>query len=149
MSHTAGEDSGTSRAASNVQPSPMTGWVGWVAFAGVMMVMAGLFHMVQGLVAIFRDEVYVVSKSGLALSIDYTAWGWIHLLGGALVLGGGLALFVGKTWARVLAVIVAMVSMLINVGFLAAFPIWSSLMIAVDVLIIWAVMVHGEELRRL
>ena len=63
----------------NVQPTEMTGWVGWIAFAGVMMVLLGTFHAIQGLVALFQDEYFLVAKSGLTVHVDYTAWGWVHL----------------------------------------------------------------------
>jgi hypothetical protein len=125
----------------------MTGWVGWVVFAGIMMVILGSFHAIQGLIALFQDDYYAVSSNGLAVHVDYTAWGWVHLLGGILLVGAGVALFAGQTWARVVAVIAAMVSAVVNVGFLAAYPIWSTMMIALDILVIWALTVHGGELK--
>ncbi len=81
------------------------------------------------------------------MNVDYTAWGWVHLLGGIVVILAGVALFAGKMWARILAVIVAVVSAVINVLFLPAYPIWSTMMIAIDVLVIWAVTVHGSEMK--
>ncbi len=131
----------------NVQATGMTAWVGWIAFAGTMMVMVGAFHLIQGLVALFNDEVYLVGKSGLVLHLDYTAWGWIHIIGGIIVAGAGFALFTGQIWARTLGVVVAMISAFVNIGFLSAYPIWSAMMIAIDVLVIWALIVHGGELR--
>jgi hypothetical protein len=131
----------------NVQPTEQTAWVGWIAFAGLMMVMLGTFHAVQGLVALFKDEYFLVGKSGLTLSVDFTTWGWIHIIGGIIIVAAGVGLFVGKVWARTIGVILAMVSAIVNVSFLAAYPIWSAIMIAVDVLVIWAITVHGSELR--
>jgi hypothetical protein len=131
----------------NVQPTEQTAWVGWIAFAGLMMVMLGTFHAVQGLVALFKDEYFLVGKSGLTLSVDFTTWGWIHIIGGIIIVAAGVGLFVGKVWARTIGVILAMVSAIVNVSFLAAYPIWSATMIAVDVLVIWAITVHGSELR--
>ena len=127
-------------------PSP-TGWVGWIIFAGTMLVILGIFHAIQGLVALFNDSVYLVGPKGLVINVDYTAWGWIHLIGGIIVVLAGVALFAGKMWARILAVIVAVVSAIINVVFLPAYPIWSTMMIAIDVLVIWAVTVHGSEMK--
>ena len=127
-------------------PEP-TMWVGWIAFASIMMVMLGTFHMIQGLVALFDDGYYLVSKSGLVVSVDYTAWGWVQLIAGAVVLGTGIALVTGRMWARVLGTVVAVVSALLNIGFLSAYPIWSSLMIGFDVLVIWAITVHGAEMK--
>jgi hypothetical protein len=131
----------------NVQPTEQTAWVGWIAFAGLMMVMLGTFHAVQGLVALFKDDYFLVGKSGLTLSVDFTTWGWIHIIGGIIIVAAGVGLFVGKVWARTICVILAMVSAIVNVSFLAAYPIWSATMIAVDVLVIWAITVHGSELR--
>ena len=72
-------------------PEP-TKWVGWIAFASIMMVMLGTFHMIQGLVALFRDQYYLVGKSGLVVSVNYTTWGWVELIFGAIVLGAGASL---------------------------------------------------------
>ena len=124
-----------------------TGWVGWVVFAAMMLILVGAFHVVQGLVALFRDEVLLVGSSGLVVGVDYTAWGWTHLIGGAIAIAVGCCLLAGQMWARVVAVAVAMLSAIVNVAFLPAYPIWSVLMIAVDVLVVWAVTVHGSEIK--
>jgi len=124
-----------------------TGWVGWIVFAAAMMTMLGSFHAIQGLVALLKDEYFLVGQSGLVLSVDYTTWGWVHLIGGLIIAGAGLALFAGRTWARVVGVVVAMVSAVVNLAFLSAFPVWSALMIMLDVLVIWAITVHGSELK--
>jgi hypothetical protein len=132
----------------NVQPTEMTGWVGWIGFAGAMMVLLGIFHIIDGLVALFRDEVFLTTRSGLLVNIDYTTWGWVHLVGGVLILLAGIGLFTGNILARSLAVVLAMISAIVNLGFLSAYPIWSAIMIAVDILVIWALTVHGGELRK-
>lgn len=124
-----------------------TGWVGWIVFAGFMLIMVGSFHAVEGLVALFRDEVFLVGPKGLVVNVDYTAWGWVHILGGLLALATGAGLVAGKMWARTLAVIVAFASALINMAFLPAYPVWSAIVIAIDVLVIWAVTVHGSEVK--
>lgn len=129
-------------------PEP-TKWVGWIAFASIMMVMLGTFHMIQGLVALFRDQYYLVGKSGLVVSVNYTTWGWVELIFGAIVLGAGAALVSGRMWARVAATIVALVSAVVNLGFLSAYPIWAAIMIALDVMVIWAITVHGAEMKTL
>jgi len=128
----------------NVQPTEMSGWVG---FAAVMMVLLGTFHIIQGLVALFQDEYFLVGKAGLTVHVDYTSWGWVQIIAGIIVLAAGFGLFTGRYWARTIAVVLALVSAVVNVGFLAAYPIWSTMMIAVDILVIWALVVHGSELR--
>jgi hypothetical protein len=132
----------------NVQATQMTAWVGWIAFAGLIMLVLGMFHVIQGLVALFQDEYFLVGKSGLTVHVDFTTWGWIHLIGGVIIAGAGIALFTGRVWARTIGVILAMVSAIISVGFLSAYPIWSAIMIAFDVLVIWALTVHGGELSQ-
>jgi hypothetical protein len=122
-------------------------WTGWIAFAGVIMVMLGVFHAIQGLVALFKDEYYLVNKSGLVVNVDYTAWGWVHLIGGIILAAAGFCVFTGQIWARTVGVILALVSAVVNVGFLSAYPVWSLMMIALDVVIILALTVHGSEMR--
>jgi hypothetical protein len=131
----------------NVRATGMSGWLGWVAFAGIMMVLLGTFHIIDGLVALFNDEYFLVTRSGLAVSADFTVWGWVHLIGGAVIVAAGIAVFSGRVWARGIGVVVAMSSAVVNLGFLSAFPVWSSLMILIDILVIWALTVHGGELR--
>ena len=131
----------------NARPTEMTGWVGWVGFAAVMMVMLGTFHVMDGLVALFQDDYFLVTPSRLAVHADFTTWGWVHLIGGILIGAAGIGCFTGKAWARSVGVVGALVSAVVNVSFLAAYPIWSTIMSAVDVLIIWALTVHGDELR--
>jgi hypothetical protein len=135
-----------SPARSAYEPEP-TGWTGWIAFAGAIMVLLGVLHAFQGLVALFKDEYFLVGKNGLVVNVDYTTWGWTQLIFGVVVAFAGSSLWAGRMWARIVAVLLAMLSVIVNIGFLAAFPIWSTIMILLDVLIIWAVMVHGREVK--
>lgn len=129
------------------RPTAVSGWVGWVYFAAFMMLLLGILHAITGLVALFKDQYFVVGSSGLVVSADYTAWGWAHLIGGILVALAGAALLTGATWARIMAVLVAMLSAVVNFAFMAAYPFWSVVMITINFLVIWAVIVHGDELR--
>jgi hypothetical protein len=129
-------------------PEP-TGWLGWIVFAGTMMVMIGTLHIIQGLVALFNDDYYLVGKNGLTVHLDYTGWGWTHVILGIVVAAAGLGLFTGRMWARVLGVIVAGLSLLVNFAFIAAYPFWSTIVIAVDVFVIFALTVHGREAKSL
>ena len=131
----------------DVEPRTTTGWVGWISFAGVLMVLLGVFHAIEGLVALFQDDYFLVSRSGLVVNVDYTAWGWVHLVGGVVIVAAGCAVFTGKVWARAIGVLLAMASAIVNVGFLSAYPVWSATMIAIDMLVIWALTVHGGEMR--
>jgi hypothetical protein len=139
---------GSSTAGEDLKPTPWTSpWVGWILFAGVMMIILGLFHAFQGFIALFDDEYYVVGRTGLTIHLDYTVWGWTHLFLSLVVLIGGVALLNGKMWGRIVGVVLAVVSVIVNIAFLAAYPIWSTIMIAVDILVIWALTVHGHEMK--
>ncbi|WP_253854956.1 DUF7144 family membrane protein [Prauserella alba] len=117
---------------------------GWVTFASIMLVLVGLFNVLFGLVALFEQDYYVVGDAGL-LVFDLTGWGWIHLvIGGAAVLAG-VALTTGATWARAVAAGLAGLNALAQVAFLPAYPAWSLVAIALDVLVIWAVVVHAGK----
>ena len=129
-------------------PEP-TGWVGWIAFAGTMMIMVGVLHMIQGLVALFDDDYFLVGKNGLTVHLDYTSWGWTHLILGAVVAAAGLGLYSGRMAARVVGVIVASLSLIANFAFIAAYPFWSTIVIAIDVFVIFALTVHGREMKEL
>jgi hypothetical protein len=125
----------------------VTGWVGWIVFAATMMMIVASFHVIQGLVAVFNDKYYLVAKSGLTVELDYTAWGWTHILIGAVLFVAGLALFAGQMWARVIGVGLAGLSALANFAFIASYPFWSAIVIAIDVLVIMALTVHGREMK--
>jgi hypothetical protein len=111
------------------------------------MILIGAFQAIIGLVALFKDEYYVVRASGLVVNVDYTAWGWTHLLLGILLFAAGCGACVGQTWARAIGVILALISAVINMAFIAAYPVWSILIITLDVVVIYALIVHGRELK--
>jgi hypothetical protein len=123
-----------------------TGWVGWIYFGGTMLVLAGTFNIIEGLVALFNDQYYVPTRQGL-LVFDVTGWGWIHLVIGGLAIIVGVGLFTGATWARVAGVILAGVNAIAQLAFLSAYPLWAIIVITLDVLIIWALIVHGAEAK--
>ncbi|ANP72433.1 DUF7144 family membrane protein [Cryobacterium arcticum] len=142
-----GTTTGAATAQSYSADTEVSGWTGWIVFAGVMMLMMGAFHVIQGLVALFQDTYYLVGSEGLVVQVDYTTWGWVHTILGAVVILAGVALLAGQMWARVVAIILAFASAMVNIAFLGAYPLWSITMIAIDVLVIWAVSVHGKEMK--
>jgi hypothetical protein len=131
----------------DMRPSRITGWVGWIVFAAAMMAISGVFSIIWGIVALVRDEVFVVGRRGNVINLDYTAWGWISLVVGVIVLLTGLFLLTGNVAARILTVVIATLSIIENLLVLPSYPVWSVIVIAVDVLVIYAVTVHGSELR--
>ena len=125
----------------------ITGWVGWIVFAGTMMAILGVFHMFEGLIALFRHSYIYFPTSGLTVQVSYTQWGWLQLIAGALVFLAGLALFTGRMWARTLAVVLVAISALINFVWATSFPIWSLTLLAIDFFIIYAIIAHGGEMK--
>lgn len=126
---------------------PATGWAGWVVFGGVMLVMVAGFQIVQGLVALFDDGFYAVRSDGLVVNVNYNTWGWIHLTIGVVGALTGVGLLAGNMVARWLGVVIAGLSALANLLFISAFPIWSTIVIAIDIIVIYAIIVHGRELK--
>jgi hypothetical protein len=109
------------------------------------MIIGGL-QAIYGLVAIFNDE-WVVWGNGDAVLLDITAWGWIHLIVGVLVALAGIGVLSGNVLARTVGVVVAAVSLLGSFVTLPLYPVWSLIVIGLDVLVIWALVAHGSELR--
>lgn len=124
----------------------LSNWTGWVVFAGLMMILGGLFQAIAGLTALLRPEWYVVTSNHL-LVFNYTAWGWIDLLVGAFILLAGFSVLHGSTWARVVGVILAILSAVGALASVSAYPIWSIAIITIDVLVIHALTVYGGELK--
>lgn len=113
--------------------------------AGVLMVLIGILHAIQGLVALVNDEFFVLGQE-YVFKFDVTAWGWIHLIGGVVVVLAGIALFQGAVWARTVAVLMASVSILLNFIWLPYYPLWSLAVMFFDVFVIWAVTAHGRDI---
>jgi hypothetical protein len=129
------------------RPEP-TGWLGFALFAAIMLLVIGGFAVIEGFVALFNDDYYVVAPDGLLVMVDFTAWGWVHLGLGALAIAAGIGIMRGSMWARVVGIAVAVLNIFVNIAFLAAQPVWSTIIIALDVLAIYALAVHGRELKR-
>ena len=119
--------------------------VGFILFAGIMMVMAGFFQAFSGLVALFQNEFYVATRNYL-FQFDATTWGWIHLLLGIVVAAAGFAVMAGRTWGRVVGITLAMLSALANFAFIPYYPFWALTVIALDIFVIWALAAHGGEI---
>ena len=136
------------RAGQNSPATPPSGAaMGLILFAGIMMIMVGVFQAIQGVVALFNDTFYVVGQKWV-FSFNVTTWGWIHLLAGVVLVVAGYFLFQGAVWARVVGVSVAIISAVLSFMWLPYYPIWSMLIIALDVFIIWALTVHGRDVAQ-
>jgi len=124
--------------ASNKGPS------GWAAFAGVVLFIAGSFNLIFGLAAAINDQVVTVGGGGVIIW-DVDGWGWIHFGLGVLMMATAIGLFAVETWARIVAVVFATISAIGQVVLITAFPLFSILIIALDVAVIYNLTVkHGE-----
>jgi len=122
-----------------------TGWVGWAMFACVLMILVGGFNIIYGLVGIFDDKRLATTGRSL-LVFDVSGWGWILLITGLIQVFAALAVFNGKLWGRIVGMLMAGLNAWTHLTMLDAQPVWSALIIAVDVLVIYALSVHGREM---
>jgi len=130
------------RSAHRAGPAP---WMaGMTTFAGIMLIIAGVFNVIEGLVALFQNEVYVAGPR-YVFAFDLTAWGWTHLIIGAVVAAAGFAVLSGQVWGRSVGVAVAVLSMLANFLFVPYYPVWSLLIIALDFFVIWALIAYKRD----
>jgi len=124
-----------------------TGWVGWVVFAGVTMIVLGAFQIIEGLVAVFQRSFYLASTGQLIVHVNYATWGWVHFGIGVAAVLIGFGVMAGALWARVLGITLAVISAIVNLAFIAAYPVWGIIIIAIDVVVIYALAVHGREMK--
>jgi hypothetical protein len=117
---------------------PVSGWaVGGILFAAVMMMLIGIFQIISGLAAIFKDEFFVVTDN-YAFNLDVTGWGWIHFLLGAVIALAGYGVMKGATWGRVVGIVMATLVAVANFFYIPYYPFWSILIIALSVWVVWA-----------
>lgn len=133
---------------SSAPPYPRaSSWVGWIAFAAVCMMLLGSFHVMQGLAAIVDADYFPAVGHGPITDISLTTWGWVHLLGGAVLIVAGLCVFAGQTWARAVGVLMAVGSLIGSFAFVGAYPVFSLVMISLGVVVILALTVHGSDIK--
>lgn len=123
----------------------VSGWAyGFAAFAGAIMLLVGIFQGLAGIAAIFDDSFFVVGPN-YTYEIDTTAWGWIHLILGVILVIAGIAIYSGAVWARTIGVFLAILSAVANFFFIPYYPVWAVLVIALDIAIIWALAVYTSD----
>jgi hypothetical protein len=139
-----------SRAAHGRSPSGLSdAWNGWVHFGGVLMIVVGAFAVIEGVIALLLPTTYVATNE-LVLTVTFAAWGWLHIVLGALVLAVGASLVREEVppWARGTAIVLIALSTVVQLAWLPAYPIWSVVMIVLDVLIIGALAATGDSAAR-
>jgi hypothetical protein len=121
-----------------------SGWAGGLsAFAGALMILIGFFQFFEGLAAVIKDQYYVLGPH-YAYKIDTTAWGWIHLVWGVILFAAGIGVLAGRTWARLVGITVALISAFMQFLYIPYYPLWSVLIIALDIACIWALATYEE-----
>lgn len=126
--------------------STSTGAVGWIAFAGFMMILAGSFAVIAGLAAIINPDQFTATDSLLEQSAE--TWGWWHLIVGAILFFAGFGVYAGNVLARTVGVIVATLSAISAFVWMPVYPIWGITVIAIDVAVIWALTAHGRDMDK-
>jgi hypothetical protein len=126
----------------------VTGWVGWGWFAGIILIIAGVIDLFYGFIAVLMpNSSYFTVTEGQLVMLDTSGWGWWHIVFGVVLILSGLALFTGATWARVVAIILAAVNGIGHLALIPTQPWWSLIVLTLDVLVIYALTVHGRELK--
>jgi hypothetical protein len=120
-------------------------WTGWLQFGAIMLAVVGSVNLVQGFAALLQDDYFLVGSGDDLLIADFTTWGWILVIWGLAQLGACFGIYTGKGWGRVSAIVIVGVSILIQTAFLAAFPIWSVIIIALSVIVIFALTARWNE----
>ena len=112
---------------------------GWYAFAGALLIIVGSLNLLQGLIALLKDDYFAVTKGGL-LFADYSAWGTFFLIAGIIEVLVGLGILAYKTWARAVGVLLLMLNTIVQFAFIASFPIWTLAAIIINIAAICALM---------
>ncbi len=126
---------------------PPSGWaMGWITFAGIFMIMVGVFHGISGIVQLV-DKDFVAVTANYAFKFNVTTWGWIHIIVGVLLVLSGIGVFAGNVAARTVGVFLALLSAIAAFAWLPHQPWWSVMIILIDVAVIWALTVHGRDME--
>ena len=119
---------------------------GGMVLAGTLLVLAGLWDFFVGITGIIKGGFYTTVPN-YTFTYSIKSWGWTHLILGCVLFAVGVCLLLGQTWARYVGVFLAVVDAVANFLFLPYYPLWSIIVIAIDVFIIWALLAVGRERR--
>ena len=117
---------------------------GWAIFAGVILVVLGFLNFFWGLAAILEETNLIVGGNGVIIT-DLTAWGWAALIVGIVQVLIGLGLFAKNEAARLGGILFAALAAIGQSGIVTAFPIWSIIVIALSILVIYNLSVHWDD----
>ena len=111
---------------------------GATSFAAVLMLLVGGFQFIQGLLAAFNSGAILVTTPNYVFRLDASTWGWVHMIVGVGMIAAGAFILMGNTAARVAGIALAALQALIHFVWLPQMPVWSILIIAMDVIVIWS-----------
>ncbi len=121
-----------------------TGWAGWVYFAATLMLINGVFELFRGIFALTNGDFFVASGNQIVL-FNTTSWGWIQVGMGLVVLTGAISLFSGHFWGRFVGAIATILATITTLVWLPAYPIWGVVALVLDLVVLWAIIAHGNE----
>lgn len=124
-------------------------WTGWISFAGCLIIIVGGIDFFQGLIAIIRDEYFVLTPNQIIV-FDLTTWGWITLLWGIVLMAGGFGLLSAQGWARWFTIVVASINFFVLLGFVGStqYPLWTLVGLTLTVVVLYGLIVHWGDVRR-
>lgn len=121
-------------------------WAGWVLFGGTMLLITGVINIFEGIIALFDDKRLALTQDNLVV-VDVTGWGWVLLIAGLLMVAAGGGLLAAQTWARITAIVIVCIHAVIQIAWLGAYPVWSLLMIALDIVVLFALTARWSDVR--
>jgi hypothetical protein len=121
-------------------------WTGAAVFAGTMLLIVGMINVFEGFIALFDDERVAMVRGNLVI-VDLTAWGWVLLISGLLMVAAGAGLFARQTWARITAIVLVSLHAIAQIAWISAYPVWSLLMIGLDTIIIFSLTARWPGVR--
>ena len=121
-------------------------WSGWIGFAGLMMLILGAIDFFEGLIAVIRGEYYAFTSQGLII-FDTTTWGWLAMIMGVILFLVGLGLTGGAGWARWVAIVLLVVNLLGNIGWVGSseHQIWALTVVALEVIVLFALTARWSD----
>lgn len=122
-------------------------WTGWIAFAGIMMIIGGVLQGLYGLIALLNDQWVVWGNTGAAF-LDLTQWGWVHLIWGIVMILAGIGVMSGNLLARIVGVFLAGITAVVNFAFIPVYPLWSVIVVVIAIVVIYALVAHGRDMKR-
>lgn len=119
---------------------------GWIGFAALMMFVIGGIAFFEGLIALFEDDYFVVTRSGY-LVVDLTTWGWIMLIWGVILCLAAYGLIAAQGWARWFSIILVSLNILAQLGFLgnAQYPLWALTAMTLNIVVLYALTARWGE----